>query len=288
MPSELPGLARRAERIEAALARISEAQAAQAARLVALERELRQDIEAARAAPAQPDMAPLAVVAAENQRLAAELAALREEMARIAGARDAAREAEARLAQARLDEERLAAERRAEAGRDARLAAAVAALRGALATGGDAGPGLAELRALAPGHPRLAAALAPVEALATAPPPPGLEELRARFAGLAAAALRAARAPSAPASWWEAAMARLGALASLRRVGEVEGDDAEALLARAERRLAAGDLAAAADLVARLDGPAARELAPWLAQARARAALDAALAGLARAAAPPG
>ena len=83
-------------------------------------------------------------------------------------------------------------------------------------------------------------------------------------------------------------MARLGALASLRRVGEVEGDDAEALLARAERRLAAGDLAAAADLVARLDGPAARELAPWLAQARARATLDAALAGLARAAAPPG
>lgn len=292
MPRELPALAERAARIEASIARLSDAATAQGARLSALERELRQEIEAARAA-AQPspgsarepgaDAAALAAVAAENQRLATELAALREDLSRLSGAR----EAEARLADERRAEERLAAARREDADRATRIGPAVAALRAALARGGDAGAERAALRTLASGQPRLAAALAQVEdRLAASPPPP--EELRARFPGLAAAALRAARATAPSSGWWEAALSRLSALAAVRRVGEVEGEDAEALLARAERRLQAGELAAAIDLVARVAGPAAPVLAPWLAQARARAALDDALAGLARAAGAPG
>lgn len=292
MPRELPALADRAARIEASIARLSDAATAQGARLSALERELRQEIEAARAA-AQPspgsarepgaDAAALAAVAAENQRLATELAALREDLSRLSGAR----EAEARLADERRAEERLAAARREDADRATRIGPAVAALRAALARGGDAGAERAALRTLASGQPRLAAALAQVEdRLAALPPPP--EELRARFPGLAAAALRAARATAPSSGWWEAALSRLSALAAVRRVGEVEGEDAEALLARAERRLQAGELAAAIDLVARVAGPAAPVLAPWLAQARARAALDDALAGLARAAGAPG
>lgn len=292
MPRELPALAERAARIEASIARLSDAATAQGARLSALESELRQEIEAARAA-AQPspgsarepgaDAAALAAVAAENQRLATELAALREDLSRLSGAR----EAEARLADERRAEERLAAARREDADRATRIGPAVAALRAALARGGDAGAERAALRTLASGQPRLAAALAQVEdRLAASPPPP--EELRARFPGLAAAALRAARATAPSSGWWEAALSRLSALAAVRRVGEVEGEDAEALLARAERRLQAGELAAAIDLVARVAGPAAPVLAPWLAQARARAALDDALAGLARAAGAPG
>jgi hypothetical protein len=163
----------------------------------------------------------------------------------------------------------------------------VAALRAVLSRGGDAGAELAALRALASGQPRLAAALAQVEGQLAATPPT-LEALRASLPGLAAAALRAARATNPSPGWWDAALARLSALAAVRRVGEVEGEDAEALLARAERRLQAGELAAAIDLVARIAGPAAPVLAPWLAQARARAALDDALAALARAAATPG
>ncbi|MFM8989706.1 MAG: uroporphyrinogen-III synthase, partial [Alphaproteobacteria bacterium] len=94
LPREVPALAERAARIEAALARLSDATTAQGARLSALERELRQEIEAARAA-AQPspdaarergaEATALAAVAAENQRLAAELAGLREELARLSG-----------------------------------------------------------------------------------------------------------------------------------------------------------------------------------------------------------
>jgi len=292
LPREVPALADRAARIEASVARLSEAATAQAARLSALERELRQEIEAARAA-AQPspeaarergaEAAALAAVAAENQRLAAELAALREELARLSGAR----EAEARAAEARLAEERRAAARQEDAGREARLAAAIAALRTAFARGPDAGAELAALRALAAGQPRVAAALGAVEAIA-ATAPPSVAELRARLAPLAAEALRAASATNPSAGWWDAALARLSSLAAVRRVGEVEGEDAEALLARAERRLQAGELAAAIDLVARIAGPAAPVLAPWLAQARARAALDDALAALARAAATPG
>ena len=76
----------------------------------------------------------------------------------------------------------------------------------------------------------------------------------------------------------------MAALIAVRLVGEIRGEDAEALLARAEQRLAAGDIAAALDILAALPPAPAERLAPWTAAARARVELDAALADLARAA----
>jgi uroporphyrinogen-III synthase len=128
------------------------------------------------------------------------------------------------------------------------------------------------------------AALRRVEAAAAAAPP-DLATLRADFARRAPQALRAARR-GAPAdgAWWTALAERAAALVAIRRVGEVPGEDVEALLARAEQRLAAGDLAAALDVLRALPPGAAEAMAPWLAAARARLELDAALADLARAA----
>jgi uroporphyrinogen-III synthase len=129
-----------------------------------------------------------------------------------------------------------------------------------------------------------AAALRRVEAAAAAAPP-DLAALRADLARLAPQVLRAAGAASSGGSgWWSALTDRVAALIAVRRVGEIRGEDAEALLARAEQRLAAGDIAAALDILAALPPAPAERLAPWTAAARARVELDAALADLARAA----
>ena len=69
---------------------------------------------------------------------------------------------------------------------------------------------------------------------------------------------------------------------TVRRVGEVEGAETDAVLARAERRLAAGELAAAVGLIEGLDGPAIEAARDWLARAKARQTALAALAGLQR------
>jgi uroporphyrinogen-III synthase len=163
---------------------------------------------------------------------------------------------------------------------------ALAALRAALAAGAAPGPAIAALRESLGGVPAAAEALARLDQ-AVAALPPDAAALRAEFARAAAAALRAARAATddAARSWWQSALDRLGALISIRRVGERPGGDAEAVLARAEHRLAAGDLAGAlAELSALPPDPAsATAFAGWLTAARARLALDAALADVARA-----
>ncbi len=63
----------------------------------------------------------------------------------------------------------------------------------------------------------------------------------------------------------------------IRRTGLVEGDSNEAILARMEVRTKAGDIAAAVKEGKALKGEAAVILAPWLAQAGAKASADAAL-----------
>jgi uroporphyrinogen-III synthase len=163
---------------------------------------------------------------------------------------------------------------------------ALASLRAALAAGAPPGPALAALRESLGGVPAATEALARLDQ-ALAALPPDAAALRAEFARAAAAALRAARAATddGARSWWQSALDRLGALISIRRVGERPGGEAEAVLARAEHRLAAGDLAGAlAELAALPPDPAsATAFAGWLTAARARLALDAALADVARA-----
>lgn len=69
-------------------------------------------------------------------------------------------------------------------------------------------------------------------------------------------------------------------LVTLRPVGEAEGDDAAAIAARAEARVAAGDVAAAVRELNALSGPAADAAADWRVEAERRLAVEAALGRL--------
>lgn len=79
-------------------------------------------------------------------------------------------------------------------------------------------------------------------------------------------------------TWWDRLTAHFTSLVSVRSVGETQGASTDARLARGEVRLKAGDLAAAVKELAPIGGAARNTLAPWLAQAKARVALEAALA----------
>jgi hypothetical protein len=69
-------------------------------------------------------------------------------------------------------------------------------------------------------------------------------------------------------------------LVTVRPVGEAEGDDAAAIAARAEARVAAGDLAAAVRELNALSGPAADAAADWRVEAERRLAVENALGQL--------
>jgi hypothetical protein len=64
----------------------------------------------------------------------------------------------------------------------------------------------------------------------------------------------------------------------MRPTGDIPGNAPEAILARAEQRLDGGDLPAAIRESSQLSGPAAGAMAPWLLEAKARAAADETLA----------
>lgn len=72
----------------------------------------------------------------------------------------------------------------------------------------------------------------------------------------------------------------ISALITVRPVGERAGDDAPAIVARAEARLAGGDLEAAVQELGGLRNSAALAAAPWLADAQARLSAEQALAKL--------
>ncbi|MCM0018882.1 MAG: uroporphyrinogen-III synthase [Tagaea sp.] len=125
----------------------------------------------------------------------------------------------------------------------------------------------------APAIAQLAAQQAGVETRAS---------LARRFAPIANAVVAAGRIEeAADRPWLAEALERAQRYFSIRRVGEVEGDSPSARVARAEARLAVDDLAGA---LAALDPPGPAWLAPaqnWMEAARARLALEAALARLA-------
>ena len=104
--------------------------------------------------------------------------------------------------------------------------------------------------------------------------------LRARFTGLADDVVRAGYAPP-EGSWIQRTMARLAKLVTVRRTGDdVMGAAPEAIAARTEARLAAGDLAGAVAEAETLDGAPLAVVADWLGQAHARLAAGRALATL--------
>lgn len=263
-PPALPaGIERLPERIGALEARLAELGAATAQAAVAVAPETAAAIESLRR---------------ENQTLRTALEAL----------------------QARLDEA-AAAEDRADG---AALVLAVGQLRGALAAARPFERELQLLRDLAAGDPAIAAAIEPPLApLAdhAAAGVPTLAQLQLAFPPVAAEVARAALAADAAAElgagaaeepgWAHRLVDQLGI--SVRPVGpDVAGEDPPARAARAEAKLAAGDLAGAVAELEGLSGPAAEAAADWLAAARARLAADEALAELqaaavARLAGPP-
>jgi len=107
---------------------------------------------------------------------------------------------------------------------------------------------------------------------------PTMRALSDGFPAMTRAVLQAE--PGGKDSFWRRTLHRVTSLVTVRRVGEVEGAEADAVLARAERRLAAGELAASVALVAGLAEPGRAAALDWLALAKARLGAMAALAGL--------
>ena len=156
---------------------------------------------------------------------------------------------------------------------------AVGQLEAALDSGGPFASELRSVRRLAEADEDLARILDPL-ALRADRGVPTRAELNARF-DETALSIAQASAGSGAESWIDRALARLRSLVTVRPVGkDVEGDSADARLARAEARLAEGDLAGAVTELEGLDGAAVEAAAVWLADARARIAAEEAVTRL--------
>ena len=108
---------------------------------------------------------------------------------------------------------------------------------------------------------------------------PSLAALRDRFAATAAAAVDASLVGSGEGVIGQA-LTRMASLVTVRRTTSDAGDGVDALLARAESALTAGDLTAAVAAMRKLTGAPAEVSAGWLADAEARLAVDAAVRAL--------
>jgi uroporphyrinogen-III synthase len=199
------------------------------------------------------------------QKLEGELAALRQAV-QAQGERLAALAAEARRAAAESDAPLVVAvgQLRAEAERGRPFRAALDAVSALTRERAAFKPPLA---ALAP-HAEKGAKTLPT--------------LRREFDRLGVSVQRAAER-AAEGDWIDRAWARLVSLVSVRRTGEAaKGDGPGAIVSRAEAALARGDLAAALAALEKLPPAGRAAAAAWMDEARARAAVDTALAALDR------
>lgn len=103
---------------------------------------------------------------------------------------------------------------------------------------------------------------------------PSFPSLKSSFPVEVRAALTAIKAVDADASMIDKAWAEITSLVTIRRTGELEGEDAISVFARAEQRLAAGSLDDAIDELAFLPGDAADAFSFWLGDAKARLAAE--------------
>ncbi len=152
-----------------------------------------------------------------------------------------------------------------------RRAAAVLALADLVRASGSAesfGPELDALKALVPASPQVAD-LSRYAGKGV----PTRTMLADQFSQNAAAIVAAQRTDQAQ-GWSERLWANLANLVSVRRVGEIQGRDVEARVARAEVDLHAGDLARAVGEVNALKGSARAAAGDWLDEARGRLAVD--------------
>lgn len=118
--------------------------------------------------------------------------------------------------------------------------------------------------AFLPNEPELSA-LAPVAEKGV----PTQAALEAQFPQVVQAVLDAERAATSE-SLWARFVSNAKKLVTLRRTGEIAGDDTDAVLARMEERVARHDLSAAISEAKGLKGPAAEAAKDWVANATAR------------------
>jgi uroporphyrinogen-III synthase len=238
-------LAERTSALDARVAALTETVNGFAGRIGQVEQEQKSDADPAR----------LAALTSEYRRLGQELARLQEAVGAL---------------NATLGE-------RGEQRRGDSLVLALGQLREQMGRGAPYASALATARALAADDQTVLQQLAAMEPAAERGVPTRAQ-LRERFDKPAAEAVRVDRVAQAS-GWWRPVAERLSSLVNWRRV-DAEGDGAEAVVARAEQRLAGDDLAGAIAELEKLQGPAAAAMQGWLADARARAAADAAIARL--------
>lgn len=153
-------------------------------------------------------------------------------------------------------------------------------LREAVASGRPFDAELRAMRATAPQDVDVAAATQGFAEQADSGVAP-LEVLRQRLAAQSDDIIRAAARPTEGDGWLNRTMDRALSVVSVSRTdGQAVGDGTAAVVARAEERLAAGNLAAAVGEMQALEGGPAEVAAPWLRDARARLAADAAVSDL--------
>jgi hypothetical protein len=156
---------------------------------------------------------------------------------------------------------------------------AVGQLREALRSMAPFAAELEAVGAVATDAPEMTKAIAALEPYA-ASGIPTLATLRRDFDRLAGEIARAARALEGD-GWFEWAVNRLMSLVTVRRTKDTgDLDSVDAVVARAETSLKAGDLMAAVEELEGLAGPPGAAAAPWLRGARARLAAERAMATL--------
>lgn len=134
---------------------------------------------------------------------------------------------------------------------------------------------LSALLSVAGDDPEVMKVLAPITAYADQGIPT-LPILRVRFDDMAAAVLEAGWTKP-EADWRERILANLASVVTVRRTGDLEGDDLEAVLARAEVALNAGDLERTVSLLEGIGEPALKAAESWFRDARARLAAETAI-----------
>lgn len=212
-----------------------------------------------------------------SPELAAEVAALKEQVARIGtgGAVPADVTAAVEAAETRLKE---AEARAADLARQAEEAAALARRAAALdriAAALDSGA------AYAAALRDIDGTLPPVLADHAAAGLPTIASLRDSFPAAARDGLEAALRANMGESWTDRVSNFLRSQTGLRSLTPREGDDPDAVLSRAEAALEAGDVAGALAELDRLPDAAKPALADWTASARVRLEAEAAFATLA-------
>jgi len=166
----------------------------------------------------------------------------------------------------------------AASGRSQALALAASQLRSAISTGQPFADQLAVLSAAGGDDTTVAAILDRLEPLAV-DGVATLDELRRGLSARAAAISNAGHAVDGD-DWTSQAINSIQSLVTVRRVDDADIGTVDGALAAAESRLADGDLAGAVAAVSALEDAARDAASPWLVDAEARLAAEAALADL--------